>query len=101
MKENINSKLVKTDNVMVNSPGHYLTSKGIECIDAIEAALENKKYTPFTGLCIGNAMKYLFRLELKAPDSVKKQTVKDKTIEDLEKACWYINKAIIHLKSCE
>lgn len=74
---------------MVNSPPHYKTKKGIECIDAIEAALEGET-NPFIAMCRGNAIKYLWR-------SGKKD--KAKTIEDYEKAIWYINRAIQGLKS--
>lgn len=61
----------------VNHPKHYTSSaakcsgcgKQIECIDVV-------RHLPFN---VGNAMKYLWRAELKnAP------------LEDLRKAAWYI-----------
>lgn len=66
----------------VNHPIHYTSDpSGIECI-------EITKYRDF---CIGNAIKYLWRAGLKE-DSILSQ--KDKTIEDLKKAIFYINKEI-------
>ena len=66
----------------VNHPKHYTSDpSGVECI-------EITKYRDF---CIGNAIKYLWRAGLKE-DSMLSQ--KDKTIEDLKKAIFYINKEI-------
>lgn len=61
---------------MVNHPEHY-TDGGIETIDFIEA-----KKLPYH---LGNAVKYISR-------AGKKE--KDKTIEDLQKAIWYIERYI-------
>ena len=59
----------------VNHPEHY--NKGdIECIDAIEAAVED-----FASYCQGNALKYLYR-----------HAYKGNPVEDLEKAIWYIER---------
>lgn len=65
----------------VNSPQHY-TAGGIECIDAIKAALTPEQ---FTGFCRGNAIKYLWRAGRK-----------NSTTEDLAKAAWYVQKEIGH-----
>ena len=68
----------QSDNVvdMVNSPPHYNQS-GVECILAIQAALgPNFKY-----YLQGNVMKYLWRFDYK-----------DKPIEDLDKADWYLER---------
>ena len=64
---------------MVNNPPHY-TDGDIECIDAIRAALGAEGFRAF---CRGNAMKYIWRCELK-----------DNTETDLEKASWYIETAL-------
>lgn len=61
---------------MVNHPDHY-TDGGIETIDFIEA-----KKLPYH---LGNAVKYISRAGKKHPE---------KTIEDLEKAKWYIERFI-------
>jgi len=63
----------------VNHPSHY-TSGDIECIDAIEASMDQKS---FCGYLKGNVMKYLWRYELK-----------NNPVEDLKKASWYLNRLI-------
>lgn len=68
----------------VNHPTHYTAGK-IECIDAIEAAVTN--LNGFEGVCVGNAIKYLFRWKLKGG------------IESLQKARWYIDRLIYSLES--
>ena len=77
-RENLNSKTmindVTTDDV--NHPAHYTGGK-IEVIDFIE----DKEL----GFHLGNAVKYISRAGRKNPD---------KTIEDLKKAVWYINRQI-------
>lgn len=62
------------DKSNVNHPEHYNKHpSGIECIDVIE----------HMGFNLGNAMKYIWRSDLK-----------NNAIEDLEKALWYINREI-------
>ena len=66
----------------VDHPKHYTSDpSGVECI-------EITKYRDF---CIGNAIKYLSRAGLKEDSML---SLKDKTIEDLKKAIFYINKEI-------
>ena len=65
---------------MVNHPSHY-TDGGIETIDFIEA-----KNLPYH---LGNAVKYISRAGKKEPE---------KTVEDLKKAVWYINRYISKLE---
>ena len=60
----------------VNHPDHYNAS-GIECIDAIEAALTPEE---FRGFIKGNVLKYVWREKHKAGD------------QDLAKATWYLNR---------
>jgi len=67
----------------VNHPIHY-TQGGIECIDAIKAAVTG--LDGFEGYCTGNAVKYLFRWKHK------------NGIQDLEKSRWYINRLIDELE---
>jgi hypothetical protein len=58
----------------VNHPKHYTKHpSGVECIQVTE----------HMSFCIGNAMKYLWRADLK-----------NDAIEDLEKARWYIAREI-------
>ena len=58
---------------MVNHPPHYTAHpSGVECI----------QITEHMSFCLGNAMKYLWRADLK------------NGVEDLEKARWYIDREI-------
>lgn len=61
---------------MVNSPPHYQSENGIECIEAIVAALGKEGAISY---CRGNVIKYSWRI--KNPN------------EDMAKAAWYSNKA--------
>lgn len=71
----------KIDNV--NSPEHYQSEDGIECIDAIRAALGKEG---FISHCRGTAIKYAWRSGKKANHA-----------EDLRKAAWYLEKAASEL----
>jgi hypothetical protein len=61
---------------MVNHPPHY-NHAGIECIEAIEAALTPEE---FRGYCKGNNIKYTWRESYKNGD------------EDIKKARWYMDR---------
>ena len=64
----------KTSGDSVNHPSHYTQHpSGIECI----------QITEHMGFNLGNAMKYIWRSDLKGD-----------VIEDLRKAVWYINREI-------
>ena len=68
----------------VNHPAHYETA-GIECIDAMEITQGTEAVISF---CECNAFKYLWRHKRK------------NRVEDLQKAVWYLNKAIeLHKKN--
>ena len=69
------NECLTTDNV--NHPPHY-NQGGIECIEAIKAALGDG----FVAYLRGNVLKYLWRCEHKGG------------IEDLRKAAWYLDRAI-------
>ena len=78
---------MKKDNI--NHPSHYTSHpSGIECIDIAE----------HHDFCIGNAIKYFWRAGLKSEDGISK---KEKQIEDLKKAIWYIKREIKHLSNGE
>lgn len=63
----------------VNHPEHYTSHpSGIECIQVTE----------HMNFCLGNAVKYIWRADLK-----------NEAIEDLEKAAWYINREILRRKA--
>ena len=77
MKRSVDMEIVtRSDNVF--SPSHY-TQGGIECIDAIEAALTPEE---FRGMCKGNALKYIWRERHKGGD------------ESIEKAIWYLKRLL-------
>lgn len=71
------------ENSKINHPPHY-TAAGVECIEAIEAALGKEAFIDF---CRGQAIKYLWRARLK-----------DTLQENLQKAQWYIHKALLEIK---
>ena len=63
-------------NDIVNHPPHYNNNIfGIECIQAIRAALTDEE---FKGYCKGNVIKYTWREHYK------------RGVEDLNKASWYL-----------
>lgn len=66
----------------VNNPNHY-TQAGIECIDAITAAVSGK--SGIEAVCVANVIKYLWRYELK------------NGLEDVKKAQWYLNRLVSEL----
>ena len=58
----------------VNHPSHYVSHPSkVECI----------QITEHMGFCLGNAIKYIWRADLKAD-----------AIEDLKKARWYLDREI-------
>lgn len=62
----------------VNHPRHYTAHpSGVECIVVTE----------HMGFCLGNAIKYIWRADLKHD-----------AIEDLEKAKWYLEREIARRK---
>lgn len=62
----------------VNHPKHYTSDpSGVECI----------QITRHRNFNIGNAIKYIWRLGLK--ESAGK-TAKEKTLQDIDKAIWYL-----------
>lgn len=70
----------------VNNPKHYTDSK-IEVIDYIE----DKNL----GFCLGNVIKYVSRAGKKHSAD---KTDKEKEIQDLSKAKWYLERRIRELK---
>ena len=70
---------IQRENDPVESPSHY-TDGAIECIDAIQSSMDSLS---FCGYLKGNVEKYLWRYKLK-----------EKPIEDLKKARWYLDKLI-------
>lgn len=81
----VTPEAAKTDEVKpdagdpVNHPAHY-TRNGIECIEAIKAALTPQE---FIGYLKGNVIKYIWR-----------HWYKGKPLEDLNKATWYMARLV-------
>ena len=66
-------------NDLVNHPPHYTAHpSGVECIQVTE----------HMNFCLGNAVKYIWRADLKGD-----------AIEDLKKAVWYVNREIERRKA--
>ncbi|MBM4587607.1 DUF3310 domain-containing protein [Rhodococcus hoagii] len=66
-----------SDHDAVNHPGHYTSHpSGVECI----------QITEHMSFCLGNAVKYIWRADLKGNE-----------IEDLRKARWYVDREIARL----
>ena len=63
----------------VENPDHY-NAGAIEAIEAIRASMDSEQYF---GYLKGNVMKYLWRYDYK-----------EKPVEDLRKADWYLNRLI-------
>lgn len=82
----IQEDMANKTNDMVNHPKHYTSHpSGIECIEI----------TRYYCFAIGSAIKYLWRAGLKQEQGMDD---KEKEIQDLEKAIWYINDRIKQLK---
>ena len=72
-KQKLDEITDKVEKEMVNHPDHYKGERKYEPIDVIEDW--------GLGFCDGNALKYISRLGRKDPN---------KTIEDIDKAIWYL-----------
>jgi len=72
---------------MVNHPSHYALEK-YECKEVLKEVL--KDLDGYEGFCIGNVVKYCWRLKRKG-----------KPVEDAEKAAFYINDCIEYMKAKE
>lgn len=70
----------------VNKPQHYAGTK-IEVIDYIE--------DKGLGFCLGNVIKYVSRAGRKHSAN---KTDKEKEVQDLKKAAWYLQRRIMELE---
>lgn len=69
-------KIKPTFNEDTTNPSHYRSHpSGIECIQVTQSM----------SFCLGNAVKYIWRADLKNNDG---------GVEDLKKAAWYINREL-------
>ena len=69
---------------LVNHPPHYISNKGIEAIDVIEAFTDGLVGAEATHT--GNVIKYILRWKHK------------NGLQDLKKAQWYLNRLINHVE---
>lgn len=77
-----NDKVIATAKAeAVNHPSHYTSGK-IECIDAIECAVDSYD-DPKAAFLVGQVIKYLWRAPLKGAYR-----------QDIEKAQWYLNRLV-------
>jgi len=77
---------------MVNHPEHYneltLAGKPVETIDLIKTFANMPGTTQYNGFLMGTIIKYLSRYPYK-----------EKPLQDLEKAKWYLDKLIEEVKN--
>lgn len=71
----------------VNHPQHYISETGLETIDVIEAFTFDLQ--GIEAVCTGNILKYICRWKHK------------NGVQDLEKAQWYLERLIDHVKTLE
>ena len=71
---------------MVYSPAHY-TKGRFEAIDVIEDVIRDAP-DPVSGMLLGNTLKYLLRVWLKADPH-----------QDASKARWYLSRLLTHLET--
>lgn len=80
---------ITLDEDMVNSPPHYSKSR-IECIDAMASMSDGADMASHASYCWQSVFKYLWRFPYKG-----------KSVEDLEKAQYYLNRLIEEMKKGE
>lgn len=80
-------KMYETDDKMVSHPPHYQSESGLEAIDVIEAF--TSKLKGIEAVDTGNVLKYMLRWKEK------------NGLQDLNKAMWYLQHLITHLKKVE
>lgn len=81
--ETHNNAYESTD-IMVSHPSHYMSETGLEVIDVVEAFTFDLKGIEATDT--GNILKYICRWS------------KKNGLQDLEKAEWYLNHLINHVR---
>ena len=77
----VHSEKTQEDFDSISRPAHYTEGRKYEPIDVIEDW--------GLGFCAGNALKYIGRAGRKSSGSLSQ---KEKTIEDIDKAIWYLQR---------
>lgn len=78
---------METKDKMVHHPSHYQSETGLEVIDVLEAFTID--LTGIEAFDTGNIIKYMCRWK------------KKNGVQDLEKAKWYLDHLIDHIKNLE
>lgn len=76
--------MYESKDLLVSHPGHYQSKTGLEVIDVIEAFTDGLVGIEATDT--GNIIKYICRWK------------KKNGLQDLEKALWYLQHLVDHLK---
>lgn len=79
--------MYESNDIMVSHPAHYQSETGLEVIDVIEAFTVDLNGIEATDT--GNVLKYMCRWK------------KKNGVQDLEKARWYLEHLIDHVKLLE
>lgn len=79
--------MYESSNKMVSHPSHYQSDNGLEVIEVIEAFVED--LNGIEAVDTANVIKYICRWK------------KKNGLQDLEKAMWYLQHLIDHLKGEE
>ena len=77
--------MYESSDKLVSHPGHYQSRSGLEVIDVIEAFTDGLE--GIEAVDTGNAIKYICRWK------------KKNGVQDLEKAIWYLQHLVDHLKA--
>ena len=77
--------MYESQDKLVSHPGHYQSKTGLEVIDVIEAFTDG--LDGIEAVDTGNVIKYICRWK------------KKNGIQDLEKALWYLQHLVDHLKN--
>lgn len=79
--------MYESQDKLVSHPGHYQSKTGLEVIDVIEAFTDGLEGIEATDT--GNIIKYICRWK------------KKNGLQDLEKALWYLQHLVDHVKNNE
>lgn len=77
--------MYESQDKLVSHPGHYQSKTGLEVIDVIEAFTDG--LDGIEAVDTGNVIKYICRWK------------KKNGLQDLEKALWYLQHLVDHLKN--
>ena len=79
--------MYESQDKLVSHPGHYQSKSGLEVIDVVEAFTDGLE--GIEAVDTGNVIKYICRWK------------KKNGLQDLEKALWYLQHLVDHVKNNE